>query len=172
MEILYGRCAGLDVHKKNVVACLITPRGQEIRTFATHTATILELSDWLVQSEVEMVAMESTGPYWKPIWNVLEASVKVMLVNPQHMRAVPGRKTDIKDAAWIAQLLQHGLLPRSFVPDRPQRELRELIRYRRSLIDERAREVNRIQKVLEGVTGAAKIPIKGAMKIPQRAKLG
>ena len=137
MEAVLDRCCGLDVHKKSVVACVITPGGRE-------------LADWLRVKEVSHVAMESTGVYWKPVYNLLEDEFGVMVVNAAHMKTVPGRKTDAKDAEWIAELLQHGLLRASFIPERPQRELRELTRYRRSLVEERSREANRIQKLLEG----------------------
>mgnify|MGYP005856085561 CR=1 FL=1 len=151
MEVLYQRCCGLDVHKKAVTACLVTPGGKEKRTFGTTTDALLELADWLATSGCTHVAMESTGVYWKPVYNLLESTgMEVLVVNAQHIKAVPGRKTDIKDAEWIADLLRHGLLRGSFIPDRPQRELQELVRYRRSLIQERSREVNRVQKVLEG----------------------
>jgi len=150
MEVTYQRCCGIDVHKKTLTACVITPEAQEIRTFSTMTNELLLLSDWLAQHKVTHVAMESTGVYWKPVYNLLEQDFSVMVVNARHIKAVPGRKTDVKDAEWIADLLRHGLLRASFIPDRPQRELRELTRYRRSLIEERARAVNRIQKVLEG----------------------
>jgi transposase len=150
MEVLHPRCCGLDVHKKTVTACVITPDGREIRTFGTMTNDLLKLKEWLHESKVTHVAMESTGVFWKPIYNLLEDGFNLLLVNAQHIKAVPGRKTDVKDAEWIAQLLRHGLVRVSFVPDRNQRELRDLVRYRRSLIDERSREVNRIQKVLEG----------------------
>ena len=150
MESIIERCCGLDVHKKSVVACAITPEVQEVRTFRTMTKDLLELSDWLKDHGVTHAAMESTGVYWKPVYNLLEADFSVWVVNAHHMKAVPGRKTDVKDAEWIADLLRHGLLRASFIPDRPQRELRELTRYRRSLVEERTREANRIQKVLEG----------------------
>lgn len=150
MEVLYPRCCGLDVHKKIVAACVVTPEGREILTFSTMTGDLLKLKQWLVKCKVTHVAMESAGAFWKPIYNLLEGSFNLLLVNAQHIKAVPGRKTDIKDAEWIADLLRHGLIRGSFVPDRNQRELRELTRYRRSLIHERTREVNRIQKVLEG----------------------
>jgi transposase len=133
-----------------VVACAVTPEGPEVRTFSTMTQGLLAMSDWLAGHRITHVAMESTGVYWKPVYNLLEEEFTVMVVNARHMRAVPGRKTDVKDAEWIADLLRHGLLQASFIPDRPQRELRELTRYRRSLIEERSREANRIQKVLEG----------------------
>lgn len=150
MEVAYPRCAGLDVHKKTVVACAITPDGQETRTFGTMTKELLALADWLAQRQVSQVAMESSGVYWRPVYNVLEGIFQLLVVNAQHMKAVPGRKTDVKDAEWIADLLRHGLLRASFIPGRPQRELRELVRQRRSLIEDRSRVVNRIQKVLEG----------------------
>lgn len=154
MQVVYERSAGLDVHKKTVVACRIlakaTEEGQvEIRTFGTMTAELLRLADWLRAGGVTHVAMESTGVYWKPVFNLLEGDFEVLLVNAKHIKFVPGRKSDVKDAQWIAQLLQHGLLKASFIPELPQRELRELVRYRTHLIQERTREVNRIQKVLE-----------------------
>jgi len=151
MEVIHERCCGLDVHKKTVTACIITPKGKVIKTFGTMTGNILELVDWINANRCTHVAMESTGVYWKPIYNLLElAGVDVMVVNAHHIKTVPGRKTDVKDAEWIADLLRHGLLKGSYIPSRPQRELRELVRYRKSLIEERTREVNRLQKVLEG----------------------
>jgi transposase len=154
MDILYRCCAGLDVHKKTVVACVrrIDAAGQarqEIRTFGTMTCDLLALSDWLAEQGVEQVAMESTGVYWKPVFNILEGRFAVMLVNAQHIKQVPGRKTDVKDCAWIAQLLQHGLLRASFVPPPPIRELRDLTRQRTQLVAEKATAANRLQKVLE-----------------------
>ena len=155
MEILYARCCGLDIHKRTVVACLFVPGAEgtptkEIRTFGTMTNDLLALSEWLAAAECSHVAMESTGVFWKPIYNLLESSFGVLVVNAQHVKAVPGRKTDVRDAEWIGDLLRHGLLRASFIPDRPQRELRELTRYRTTLIHDRANEVNRLQKVLEG----------------------
>jgi transposase len=150
MQVINERCCGLDVHKKTVVACVITREGKEIQTFTTMTNDLLKLADWLSERGVTHVAMESTGVFWKPIYNLLESDFEVMVVNAQHIKAVPGRKTDVKDAEWIADLLRHGLVKGSFIPDRPQRELRELVRYRRSLIQQRGQAVNRIQKVLEG----------------------
>jgi transposase len=154
MDTLYARCAGLDVHKETVVACVRLAEGagkvrQEVRTFGTMTNQLLELSDWLTAQGVTHVAMESTGVYWKPIWNILEGQFAILLVNAQHIKQVPGRKTDVKDAEWIAQLLQHGLLRASFVPCTPQRQLRELTRQRRQLVGAKASVANRIQKVLE-----------------------
>jgi transposase len=155
METIYQRCCGLDIHKKVVVACLIRPGprgkpGKEIRSFGTMTPDLLELSDWLGAAGCTHVAMESTGVYWKPIYNILEGNFELLLVNAQHIKTVPGRKTDAKDCEWIAELLQHGLLRGSFVPQQEGRELRELTRYRSSLVRERTAEINRLQKTLEG----------------------
>lgn len=151
MDVVYTHVCGLDVHKKNVVACVITPEIKEIRTFSTMTDDLILLVDWIKSNGCTHVAMESTASFWKPIYNLLELEdIQTLVVNAKSIKNVPGRKTDVKDAEWIANLLRHGLLQGSFIPNRDQRELRELIRYRRSLIDERAREVNRVQKVLEG----------------------
>lgn len=151
MDVVYTHVCGLDVHKKNVVACVITPEIKEIRIFSTMTDDLILLVDWIKSNGCTHVAMESTASFWKPIYNLLELEdIQALVVNAKSIKNVPGRKTDVKDAEWIANLLRHGLLQGSFIPNRDQRELRELIRYRRSLIDERAREVNRVQKVLEG----------------------
>ncbi|MFB7639518.1 IS110 family transposase [Peribacillus butanolivorans] len=150
MEVIIERVCGMDVHKDNITACIMTPDGKEIQTFSTKTVFLIQLMDWIKSHGCTHVAMESTGVFWKPIVNLIEAEeMEFLVVNAQHMKAVPGRKTDVKDAEWIAQLLRHGLLKVSFIPDRNQRELRELVRYRRSIIEERARQHNRIQKVLE-----------------------
>jgi len=154
MDVVYPRCAGLDVHKKSVVGCRILPTDEdgwqkEVRSFGTMLDDLLALADWLRAGGVSHVAMESTGVYWKSVFNILEGEFEVILVNAKHIKFVPGRKTDVKDAQWIAELLQHGLLKASFIPPAPQRELRELVRYRTNLIDERSREVNRVHKVLE-----------------------
>lgn len=154
MQVVYERCAGLDVHKKTVVACLMLTAStgemrKQVRTFATTTQSLLALADWLTSHQVTNVAMESTGIYWRPVFNILEAAFEVVLVNAQHMKAVPGRKTDVKDSEWLADLLRHGLLKGSFIPPQPIRDLRDLVRYRKSLIQERTREINRVQKVLE-----------------------
>ena len=154
MNLVYERCAGLDVHKRTVVVCVIVPdaqgqRHKEWRTFTTMTPDLLRMRHWLKALGVTHAAMESTGSFWKPIFNVLEGHVEVLVVNAQHLKVVPGRKTDVKDAEWIADLLQHGLLRPSFVPPAPQREVRELTRYRTSLIEERSRLINRLQKTLE-----------------------
>ena len=149
MEVIHERCCGLDVHKDTIVACLIVPEGKAIRTFGTTTDQLLALCDWLAEHGCTHVAMESTGVYWKPVFNILEGNFEVLVVNAQHLKNVPGRKTDIQDAQWIAQLLQHGLLRPSFIPPAPQRQLRELTRYRTTLVRERARVVNRLHKVLQ-----------------------
>lgn len=154
MEVIHMHCAGLDVHKKVVVAALIVPDGaggllRETQSFKTMTADLLALSDWLIGQGVTEVAMESTGEYWKPIFNILENNFEVMLVNAQHISKVPGHKTDVSDAEWIADLLRHGLLKASFIPPEGQRELRELTRYRSTFVKERSTLVNRVQKVLE-----------------------
>jgi transposase len=154
MQVMYERCAGLDVHKKTVVACVLIPDGQggwgqEIRTFGTMTVDLLALSDWLLACGCTHIAIESTGDYWKPVFNILEGTCEVLLVNAQHVKAVPGRKTDVKDAAWLAELLQHGLLRASFIPPVAQRELRDLTRYRSTFIQERVTLINRVQKLLE-----------------------
>lgn len=154
MQVVHERCCGLDVHKKTVVACvLITqPNGgvrREVRTFATMTADLLAVADWLDALGVAQVAMESTGIYWRPVYNLLEEGRTITLVNAQHIKAVPGRKTDVKDSEWLADLLRHGLLTGSFIPPAPIRELRELTRYRKTLMQERGQEVNRLHKVLE-----------------------
>lgn len=161
MEVLYGTCSGVDVHKKLLVVCLRSGRKSEIRNFGTTTQELFEAANWLKSNNCEMVAMESTGSYWKPLYNVLEVTeIPAMVVNAQHMKTVPGRKTDVKDAEWIADLCQHGLLKASYIPDKDQRELRELVRYRKSLIEDRGRELNRLQKMLEG----ANIKISGTIK--------
>ena len=151
MQVVHEVCCGLDVHKKSVTACVLWASGRrkQIRAFGTFTRELLELGDWLRACGVTHVAMESTGVYWKPVWNLLEGQFEVLLVNAQHIKAVPGRKTDQKDSEWIADLLQHGLLRASFVPPTPIRELRDLTRYRASLAQEINRIANRIQKVLE-----------------------
>lgn len=155
MEVLYPHCAGLDVHKRTVVACVAHTDGRghatlTTQTWGTTTPDLLALQAWLVTAHVTHVAMEATGSYWKPVYNLLDGVFTTWVVNPAHIKNVPGRKTDIKDAEWIADLLRHGLLTPSFIPDRPQRELRELTRQRTQWLAERSREVNRVQKVLEG----------------------
>ena len=149
MERVIERCAGLDVHKKTVAACVRVRGTQHVRTFGTTATELLVLRDWLFAHEVTHVAMESTGVYWKPIFYVLEDAFTCVLSNAAQIAQVPGRKTDVKDCMWIAQLLEHGLIRASFVPPAPIRELRDLTRYRRALIEERTREANRLHKVLE-----------------------
>ena len=153
MEVVYPRCSGLDVHKRFVVACLnIIEHGQrhkELRQVSTMTSDVLALKAWLLASGCRQIAMESTGVFWKPLYHLLEDSFEIVLVNAQHMKAVPGRKTDVKDAEWIADLLQHGLLKASFIPSSEHQAVRDLTRTRMRLIQERNRLINRIQKVLE-----------------------
>jgi transposase len=154
MDVVHKQCAGLDVHKKTVVATILIEEEQgglykETRTFETMTADLLALSDWLMSKGVTHVAMESTGEFWKPIFNILENNFEVLLVNAHHIKQVPGRKTDVKDSEWIAELLRHGLLKASFIPPLGQRELRELTRHRTNFVHERATLINRVQKTLE-----------------------
>src|SRR6266516_3497479 len=155
MDVVYERCCGLDVHQKTVVACVVTPGEggtprKAVRTSGTMTGELLALGDWLAEQGITHVALESTGVYWQPIRNLLEERFELLLVNARHGKAVPGRKTDVRDCEWLADLLRHGLLRGSVVPARPQRELRELPRYRTSLIHERTAHVNRLHKTLEG----------------------
>ena len=158
MEVVHRSCAGLDIGKRSVTVCVITcePAGEpvkETRTFRTLTRDLLALADWLDERGVTAVAMGATGSYCYPIWNLLEDRFELLLANAAHLRAVPGRKTDVRDAEWIAELYRHGLLRANFIPPRPERELRELrelVRYRTSLIRERASEINRLAEVLEG----------------------
>lgn len=151
MRVVHERCAALDVHKKTVVVCFMGPKSQETATFGTMTHDLVAMAEWLEERGVHVVAMESTGVYWKPIFNILETrDFELIVVNARHVKAVPGRKTDLKDAEWLADLLRHGLLKPSFIPDRWQRELRELVRYRKTLVEERSRLVTRVQKLLEG----------------------
>ena len=153
MQILYGVCCGLDVHKKEITAALMT--GAEdvvVKKFCTTTSALKAMVKWLKESNCEYVAMESTGVYWKPVYNILEIEeIPAMVVNAGHMKTIPGRKTDANDAEWIADLLRHGLLRASFIPEKDQREYRELVRYRNARTEERAREINRLQKMLEGM---------------------
>ncbi len=173
MEVLHSHCCGLDVHKKTIVACVITPKGKEIRTYGTMTTDLYQMLYWIQGHGCTAVAMEATGVYWKPIYNLLEQedNLQVYVVNAQHIKAVPGRKTDVKDAEWIADLCRHGLLNASFIPSRDQRELRELTRLRKSLIEERSSEVNRIQKVLEGCNIKISSVITDVMGVTGRALL-
>src|SRR5262252_1352860 len=154
MEVVYPCCCGLDVHKKKITACVLWAEAKgkgrkEKRRFGTFTHDLLQLADWLQECGVTHAAMESTGVYWKPVWNILAEQFEVLLVNAQHIKAVPGRKTDQKDCQWIADLLQHGLLRGSFVPPPPIRQLRDLTRLRTSLRQDHTTVANRMQKILE-----------------------
>jgi transposase len=149
MEIQYRSCCGLDVHAQTVVACLIREGRKSIRTFSTMTDDLLALLDWLTADGCTHVAIESTGVYWKPVFNILEGEMEVILVNARHVKAVPGRKTDVKDCEWLADLLRHGLLKASFIPPPEIRELRELTRYRQTLVREQASVANRVQRIIE-----------------------
>lgn len=151
MDMVFPYAAAIDIGKKKSLVCLQTPQHKQLRTIAMMTEDLLALADWLAAHKVTHIAMESTGAYWKPLYNVLEAyDFDLWLVNARDVKNVPGRKTDVKDAEWLVDLLRHGLLKRSFVPERAQRELREVVRYRRKLIEERTREFNRLEKSLEG----------------------
>ena len=175
MKIIYKRVAGLDVHKKTVVAARMRVTEDrvewETKTFGTTTPDLLELHDWLYEWELTHVAMESTGDYWKPVFNILEDSFEVWLVNAQHVKHVSGRKTDVKDSEWLAELMLHGLLKPSFIPPKPQRALRELTRYRTRLVQERARVVNRVQKLLEGANIKLSSVASDVMGVSARAML-
>ena len=175
MKIIYKRVAGLDVHKKTVVAARMRVTEDrvewETKTFGTTTPDLLELHDWLSEWELTHVAMESTGDYWKPVFNILEDSFEVWLVNAQHVKHVSGRKTDVKDSEWLAELMLHGLLKPSFIPPKPQRALRELTRYRTRLVQERARVVNRVQKLLEGANIKLSSVASDVMGVSARAML-
>jgi transposase len=177
LDVLHERCCGLDLHKKSVTACRLTPGAngrivKEVRTFGTMTADLLALGDWLEEGGITHVAMESTGVYWKPVWNLFEERFTLLLVNAAHVKVVPGRKRDVGDAEWLAELLRHGLLAPSFVPDRPARELRELTRYRSSLVRERTAEVNRLQKTLEGANIKLASVVSDVTGVSARAMLG
>lgn len=150
-DVIYQRCAGIDVHKQMIVVCLRIGRNTQLRTFGTMTHELKQMTAWLKENGCEMTAMESTGSYWKPLYNIFEMEeLPAMVVNAQHMKAVPGRKTDVNDAQWIAKLLSQGLLKSSFIPDRELRDMRDLTRFRKSQIEERSRNLNRMQKMLEG----------------------
>lgn len=176
MEVIYGRCAGLDVHKKTIAACRVhtKPNGHKQQgtvTFGTTTAGLLRLLDWLLEWECTHVAMESTGVYWKPVYNILEGHVEILLVNAHHVKQVPGRKTDVSDAEWLADLLRHGLLRGSFVPPRCQRELRDLTRQRSNLVREKAAVVNRLHKVLEDANIKLTSVVSDVMGVSARAMM-
>ena len=176
LRIIYKRVAGLDVHKKTVVATRMRVTGDdrvewETKTFGTMTLDLLELHDWLYEWELTHVSMESTGDYWKPVFNILEDTFEVWLVNAQHVKHVSGRKTDVKDSEWLAELMLHGMLKPSFIPPLPQRALRELTRYRTRLVQERTRVVNRVQKLLEGANIKLSSVVTDVMGVSARAML-
>jgi transposase len=176
MQVLHERCCGLDVHKKTVVACVLVTSSdgrveRTIRTFGTMTRDLLALSDWLDQFGVTHIVLESTGVYWRPVFNILEEGRVIVLVNPQHLKTVPGRKTDVKDSEWLADLLRHGLLKPSFIPPAPVRELRELTRYRKTLVQARTDEINRLQKVLEGANLKLAVVVSDILGVSARAML-
>jgi transposase len=176
MRIIYERVAGLDVHKKTVVACRMRVTAEqrlewETKTFGTMTADLLGLHDWLSEWECTHLSMESTADYWKPVYNLLEGDFEVLLVNAQHVKKVPGRKTDATDAEWLAELMLHGLLKASFIPAKPQRVLRELTRYRTTLVRERARVVNRVEKLLESTNIKLSSVVTDVMGVSARAML-
>ena len=176
LRIVYRRVAGLDVHKKTVVATRMKVTEEErveweTKTFGTMTPDLLALHDWLYEWELTHVSMESTGDYWKPVFNILEDTFEVWLVNAQHVKHVSGRKTDVKDSEWLAELMLHGLLKPSFIPPKPQRALREMTRYRTTLVQERARVVNRVQKLLEGANIKLSSVATDIMGVSARAML-
>lgn len=175
MDVLYPRCAGLDVHKDTVVACVrcvSPPMHRETRSFATTTTALLDLAEWLGQHGCTHVAMEATGVYWRPVWHMLEDSFGLVLANAQHIRNVPGRKTDVNDAMWIADLLAHGLIRSSFVPPAAIQELRDLTRTRKQLVREAAQHSLRIQKVLEDANIKLGSVLSDVLTASGRAMLG
>lgn len=177
MDVLDDRCCGLDLHKRSVTACRVVPGRdgeptKETRTFPTMTADLLALGDWLAAGGVTHVAMERTGVSWKPIWHLCEARCTLLLVNAAHVKQVPGRKRDGGDAAWLAELLRHGLLAGSFVPERPAREWRELTRYRSSLVRERTAAVNRLHKTLAGAHRKRASVVSDVTGVSARKMLG
>jgi transposase len=177
MDVLYPSCAGIDVHKRTISVCVLTPGTpgqpqQQIRECGTTRRELLELADWLLQNQVTHVGMESTGVYWKPIWNILEAAgFTLTLAHAQHVKNVPGKKTDTADCVWLAQLLRHGLLPASFVPAAALRELRDLTRARTTFVRERAAVANRIQKVLEDTNLKLGNVVSDILGVSRRAML-
>lgn len=176
MDVIYSHCAGLDVHKRTVVACLLSVsdnvrKVKAIQTFGTTTAELLRLSDWLTVGGCTHVAMESTGEFWKPIWNILEGSFELLLVNAQHIKRVPGRKTDVQDSEWLADLLQHGLVKASFIPPMEQRDRRDLTRQRTQLVRERTSVINRLQKVMEGANLKLSSVVSNVVGVSSRAIL-
>lgn len=177
MQVVNERCCGLDVHKETVVACALVPGEgalpkREVRTFGSMTDELEQLGDWLAQLGVTHVVMESTGVYWKPVYNLLDGRFAILVVNAQHLKALAGRKTDVQDAEWLADLLRHGLLKGSFIPSEELRALRDLTRYRTKLSDERKSEVNRIHKVLEDANIKLGSVASDIMGVSGRAILG
>jgi transposase len=172
MQVVYERCAGLDVHKRSVVACVRSSHGRQTRTFGTTTAALRELATWLQDEGVTHLVMESTGVFWQPIYNLLEdTGLEVLVANAHHVRGLPGRKTDVQDAEWLADLLRHGLVRGSVILNRGGRELRELVRARTSLIRQRAQVINRIQKVLEGANVKLSAVVSDVVGMSGRAML-
>jgi transposase len=175
MDILHPRCCGIDVHKESVVACVRIQEGRraqtEVRRYGTTTSELLQLHGWLVETGCTHVAIESTSVYWKPVFNLLEGSVEVVLANPFHIKAVPGRKTDVKDCEWLADLLAHGLIRASFIPPAEIRALRDLTRHRKSLIRDRVTTVNRIHKLLEAANVKLASVVSDIMGVSGRAML-
>src|SRR5437879_8957018 len=175
MDVLHPKCAGLDVHQQTVVACARTGSGKavayDVRTFGTSTPELLALSDWLTAHGCTHVAMESSGVYWKPVWHVLEGHVELVLANAMHIRNIPGRKSDVNDATWIADLLAHGLIRSSFVPPAPVQELRDLTRTRRQLVHEISRHVLRTQKTLEDANLKLTQVMRAIVDVSGRASL-
>lgn len=176
MEVVHTRCSGLDVHKNAVVACVRVHKGRRVarsvRTFNTTTSALFELADWLREQEVTHVAMEATGVYWKPVWHILEGSFELLLAHAQHVRNVPGRKSDVNDATWIADLLAHGLIQSSFVPPRPIQELRGLTRTRKQLVREVAQHTLRVQKTLEDANIKLSSVVSDTLGVSSRAVIG
>lgn len=175
MEVLYPRCCGIDVHKESLVVCLRLQDGRraqtQVQSFGTTTAEILRLHAWLSEAACTHVAMESTGVYWQPVFNLLEGSFEVVLANAHHIKAVPGRKTDVKDCEWLAQLLAHGLIRASFIPPAAIRELRDLTRHRKSLIRDRVKAINRVHKLLETANIKLASVVTDVMGVSGRAML-
>jgi transposase len=176
LPILFKLVAGLDVHKKTVVATRMRVTGdgaaeRETKTFGTTTLDLLALLDWLLEWSITHVSMESTADYWKPVYNVLEGTFEILVVNAKHVKHVPSRKTDVKDSEWLAELLMHGMLKASFVPPKPQRALREMTRYRTTLVEERTRLINRVQKLLEGANIKLSSVVSSVMGVSARAML-
>src|SRR6266496_1774734 len=171
MNIIHDICCGIDVHAKTVVVCLIKRGKKQIRTYSTMTDDLLVLSDWLVSEGCTQVAIESTGVYWKPVFNILEGSLEVVLVNARHVKAVPGRKTDVRDCEWLADLLRHGLLRASFIPPLPTRELRELTRHRYTLVSDQTAVTNRIIKLAESANIKLAQVASNALGVSGRAML-